>query len=1314
MRPKHTFILSVTAVSTIMLSTIMGATREPGLQSDIAPLKRVVAAKEAPALPEKGLRHVTHDGFFYEDFESMKPGVLDSGWTTLPTPGHPSDTWSVATLGTGDENIVQGISGMQYAYILGNRNPDDQYGHDAWLFSPKVKLKAGQEYKIEFFAQQHPGYTVGEIVNVYVMREASPDQTVQQIAQIEDNTAQWVYYPINWTPEEDGEYCLGFHNVSPYMTSGTIIDDVRVSSGPLPSYLGAGGVNMGETDLVAGTFTASYEIENRGNKEMVVDLISSSPEVRVIGLPVTVEPMTSEFITIEFTPTKVGPYVGNYVLSTTDPSHPEVELLVVSNVRDVPVRSFHEEDFEDGGPKGWSLSMGAVNTDAKGGHNGPRSFYLRSFYTTLAEVEAGFTTHYCNMGDNPELSLWYKLISCDLLGQELDGLISSEIPILDIYVSDDMGKNWTPVYSMQPGTDTAHKPSADFQEIKVPLPEYANKCCRVKTVLRHAGSPLKDDFILLIDDVAIGTRPGTDLKASGLYGNSTVTINEPQEVSLTVTNFGSSESGNYTVELSDENGNQYASQQFSPLASGATAQQIINWTPTKTGTLNLNAKIISGNDEIDSNNVSNTLHLSVVDDNHSGIEIGKGKRAFFVTNPIDFNSYESLVQNMYYANELGIDGGDIHSITFWSEFSNPYKSENFEVYVAETDRQDFSNSEILTPSEFVKVFSGDVYMAAGEYKFTIPFDKPFKYNGGNLVVMTYKCSNEFIVTKPFLVHFDDAYRSISGSATEPGTLLNGNPTHWSAGKTYAHAEINIVKAPHGEVAGVVRNTAGELLNDVKVAVEGTQLFTNSGKDGSYSFAEVRAGNRALSASKYGYYPSSGNSVNVAEGSKMNLDITLTPYPQVSLRGKVTTEGGEPIEGAKVILEGYAGYSALTDAEGNYEIKNVYGDTGEEYTLRIEALHFNTLWKYGYQIPSTDTNFDAVLKADVQPPFKVVAELNDNALNLSWEHPLVEFKHDNGIPNIYLGWYHGHARAAVFTTYRQKILVKQIKFYLSDANGPHDNINVFITKLDAKGHPDPSQMLYLAERVPFADNAWTTVILDEPIEVENFALGISGAGYIGLGASQADESTPFEDLMHFWAADDMYNPTDMIDFNNWTDIHPMLRVYGDYLGNPATDPLHESLKAQRIKRPDTAYDVYRIEVGANDMKNIGSTTGTFLTDDGFAQCEDKKKYQYAVVAKYGDLQSEATLSNVVFKSSASIGSAYTDIVEFGPNPLREYLKVKGHELVKEIRLYSVDGQCMKLISKVEELNDVSNLQPGIYVTVLTCTNGSLISQKMHKK
>ncbi len=1288
-----------------MLAPVAAAGPTALLQSGKAadPLMDELPAKERCAAPV--MRTITETGFLYEDFEDMQPLHLSGGWVALATPGLPDDTWNVATLGSGD-NTVHGVSGEQYAFILGNRDSSNPIPHDAWLFSPKVKLEANVAYDLEFFTYMPPGNNVGEDLEVYITSGTSPDSKIVKLGDVSDATPEWKQNQYKFTPGSDGEYCLAFHSVSKAMSNATLIDDVRISSGDIPGFYGAIGVTFGKTDLVAGTFTAEYKIGNTGTAPLEIGYVSASPEISVKDLPVTIPPRESRVVEIEFTPSAVGSYQGQYVLSTNDPRHPTVELIAISDVLDVPVTAFTVEDFEAGGPKGWILPLGVVNTDYIPGHDGPRALYTRGFYSLDETEEIGFTSHYVDMGDNPTLEMWLKFISCDLMGKPR-GPLGGDVPILHVLVSDNFGEYWDEVWTMEPGGENAHTGTEDFFPVKIDLSKYAGKRCRVKTVIGNAKS-IEDDFIFLTDDVAIGTRPDVDMKVSGLTGAGSVRVDSYNELSVTVQNLGKSTSDYYEVSLVDGNGRVLDTVGGYDLDAGAKKTLKLHWEPMIEGPVDLYAVVDADGDDISDNDRSNLLGAIVLDA-ESEIAIDDSPQRYIANIPFNFRAYETAVQTIYYANELGIDAGYITALNFTSLFDVDHLTDNVEVFVAETDRKDFADNSWIPDSEFTKVFEGQFYLPGGQREFAVPFTAPYKYSGGNLVVMTRKLSDSAIGTKGFIVHESDAKRTIESVSTVKGALVKEGYGNRESFNLFAHVTVDMIKPETGRVTGKVRDAEKDI-DGAEVRLEGTQLCTATGGDGRFSFPEIKEGSRKFTATKYGYYPSEGNVAEVAAGGEAVMDIVLNPYPARRLSGTVSDTEGNPVAGAKVVLEGYASYSALTDDKGHYEIDGVYADTGTPYDLRIETLYYNTLRDHNVVI-NDDATYDATLKAESLRPFRPEVSEEDGTAVISWEEPVAEFSYDDGKPVTYLGWPHGHSKTAIFSTYHQKINVREIRFFITDSQGPHANVNLLIFPLNSEGRPDTSNPVWSATAVPFNDNAWTSYYLDSPVTVENFAIAISCDGYLGLGATASDAGHPFAEKMHFFAGDNYTLDWDIMDFTVFAEYHPMLRVGGDYLGNPATDPYRLSAPALEVSRPYVEYDVYRYDADMSQGSKVklATTVASEYRDETFADLRDGR-YNYSVAARYADGKSDEVFAAIV-KNQGGIGSMESDVMTIVYNASDRSLRIGDPAAADHIALYSIDGVMVERIDGVKDVNHLSSLQPGAYIVAVVCNDGSIVSKKI---
>lgn len=1282
---KRKTILKTAIGLPAVAAAVLIAFSEPGMADDFLEIAPRPELTEEAIAHDKAMRIIRSEGFFYEDFESMTEGVLTDGWTTTATPGLPGGKWGVGSLGT-DGKAMAGTSGYTYAYILGNRDKESTISHDSWLFSPGLYMEAEREYTIEFCTYMGDSPTTGELLGVSVMTSQSPESVMKEMDVIQDSSGTWMLKSYTFTPAESGTYYLGFHCMSPVLANATLIDDVKISEGPTSGFFGLAGVDFGVTDMMKGKVTAEYEVTNRGTEPLELSFKSASPEISVSGLPLTINYRRSESFTVEFTPSKPGKYMGELVIATNDPAHPEVTLIVMGNVMDIPVTDYSYEDFEAGVPKGWEFTTQGINSDYYGGHNASRAFYTRAVYCLSEEGPVGFTTHYVDLGENPEFSFWYKLTDCDLMGVPA-GPTPSEIPVMQALISTDNGETYTPVWELGQDSGLRHSPSGDFQQIRIPLTDYAGKRTRIKLEIWGDVNPLEHDFIILVDDVAIGTRPATDLRAVEITGDNCVISGSEAKATVFVENLGLKSVEAYSVTLLDEQGTEVGRSAGSPVEAGGKVPVEIKWASGRNGQIRLHGVVEAEGDANPSNNSSYVLAADMVSADNTKVVIGEGKEYISSSTPLNLASRETASQTLYYANEIGTDGGVISSMSMTGMFTTDHLTESFEVFIKETDREDFSDGGWEDPETFIKVYEGQLFIPAERHEFVIPFDAPYAYKGGNIVVMMRKMSDWFIVGKPLLVHQSPMLRTTFCSYLQRNKMIPSGYEDREAANVYAHLTFNIVKAPSGSVSGTVSDADGPV-EGAKVSVDGTQLYAYTDVQGRYELPEVSVGERSLKVTKYGYYPSEGNEAELEEGAVLTKDITLSPYPRITLRGTVTDENGSPVQDVRLYLEGYDDYKAVSDADGNYEIKDIYGDTGMEYTLRTEASWFEPVRKK--LALNADTRCDVVVGDSHLRVHNLRTVEENNSLRLEWEAPLAEFKHDNGVPVDYMGWNHGHSECAIFTTYHKHMVVKEIRWYTSNLYGPHANFNVFIFGIDENGYPDPTNILYMARNVDFTDETWNSHILSTPIEVKGCAVGISCDGLLGLGRTAVDEDHPFTPLMHFFSGDSYKYEMGISDFTSFMECHPMLRLGGDYIA----DLEDNSRKA--ITRPNCTYEAYRTRLtaaGWTQRTFIGSTADLGLEDMEFSSLPDGK-YRYSVTARYATGDSDEVHSGVVSKSGSGIDNVAADGFGISYDASAHELILAGNAVMIEIT--GVDGVCVMRMDTPSGAISLDGLAEGMYV------------------
>lgn len=1278
------------------------------------------ATRLAPVRDVRGIRTpdrvITIDGFLYEDFESVADGEqrLPDGWTTTATPGYESDCWSAGTLGRGNTPL-NGVSGYKYAYILGNKDG----AHDSWLFSPGVSLTAGKEYSIEFFALMPPvsGSDVMEKLEVFIGDEVTPAAMTRELEVIENDNDYWRYYGYTFTPETSGTYHMGFHSISPAGSNSTVIDDLKISSGDIPVFSGNSELDLGSTDTRAGTLKSVYRLGNGGKAPLEVSLEDCSDGLSAEGLPLLLDEYQDGSMTITLSRHEAGDYDGHVTLRTNDPTLPTVRIEVHATVKEARVTGYCFEDFEQGGPEGWDLSTGSGNVSSYGGRDSSRAWYCTTFYQNMGQNEElggiGFTTHYVEMGDDPEFKFWYQLVNTDMTGSAANGPTEKDVMMAKVYISDDCGETWEEIYALEPGGEHEHEPTLDFRQISVALPGYAGKTCRLRVVFTQLqGSTMFNPVRVLVDDVAIGTMVPVDLKANVVTGPTTLTTGSEYSFLAQIENKGMESVSNYTVRIFNTADNSdIATLPGTEIGSSEIASIPFRWTPATEGSFHLAAEVISDDDRTPDNNISYPLHTVVLPDGNSEIEIGSvGERLAGMYYPVNFYSVDCQSQSLYYANELGIDKGQINSMVFRSYLESDFFSEPVTFYIAESSRQDFADGEFDDPDRFTKVFEGPIYFEPGTKDVVIPFDKPYDYKGGNIVIMGRKYGKEFILGKYFMIRQSEdkeTVRSINISSFTSGDLDNADPT---SAAVYPEIRFNMVKADAGKVTGSVRDDSGAVAGAL-VKIAGTQLSTVTDASGQFEFPAVGAGEVAVEVTKHGYYALTSESRRLDKGSEANFNVEMTALPRHTLAGTVISKTtGEPVEGVKITLRGYDDFQTYTGADGKYAISDICGDTGSGYRILVSSDYF---------IPQGgDIEIEQNVTADYTLADKMLRVHNVRALdleseaNISWDEPMPEFSHDSGVPADYIGWAHGQSNVIVASVFHNRARIKEISWYTTDEFGWHGNFNVYVFGLDGEGNPDVKNILYVARNVDFTDNAWTTHVIGNPVEADGFMIAVSCDGFLGIGITEPTDGYPFEEGQCFYAGDNY--EWGIFPMSNFRKAHVMLRAYGENLGDSSKAPAFAA--QNRITRPAANYNIYRFADGstAGNWEKAGSSTTLSFRDKDFGSLA-KGTYRYAVAAVYDGEESTAILSNTIDKDDSGIeGVAADGILTLSPNPFTDRIVVSNPEGVEEIQIFSTAGALCAAYSHPDKTIDTTGLDSGMYLVCVRLADGRAESFRMIRK
>ena len=124
----------------------------------------------------------------------------------------------------------------------------------------------------------------------------------------------------------------------------------------------------------------------------------------------------------------------------------------------------------------------------------------------------------------------------------------------------------------------------------------------------------------------------------------------------------------------------------------------------------------------------------------------------------------------------------------------------------------------------------------------------------------------------------------------------------------------------GTIKGTVVDALTEkALSGVRVESEGYDPVTTD-SSGSFTFTDVRVGDRSVSFAKEKYH-STSVAVTVVDGGITSFDLPLVPLLG-AVGGIVKDDNNKPMQGVSVTCEGHQEYAAVTDSNGMFLIDNV--------------------------------------------------------------------------------------------------------------------------------------------------------------------------------------------------------------------------------------------------------------------------------------------------------------------------------------------------------------------------------------------------------
>ncbi len=474
--------------------------------------------------------------------------------------------------------------------------------------------------------------------------------------------------------------------------------------------------------------------------------------------------------------------------------------------------------------------------------------------------------------------------------------------------------------------------------------------------------------------------------------------------------------------------------------------------------------------------------------------------------------------------------------------------------------------------------------------------------------------------------------------------------------------VTIAEDHEGYALVSVKDEQGNLLPGATVTAPGLEK-AEADKNGKYLLSYLPAGDNEVTASVPGYFDASA-SVNITEWETSPLDITLRKRPLHTLSGRVIDAAGDPVADASVTLTGYAGYSALTDADGRFSLPGIC--EAEGYNIAISKnrhLSYNNLTDI-----TADLDLGTVTLADnIRAPRSVNATENSTEATVTWTRPandVITLRFDDGSGTQLVGLNTGTNESVFGTIFRTPATLHGAQFYIGSMPGNnHWSVQLYVFDLDEEGNPT-TDILYQNTYVSVTDDQWNTFTLPTPVEApRGFYLAISTYGNICIGVDGAGdtEQYPFIPGVNCFSADyttgkftyiedagvphnfqmralaSPYDDADMPARSRFLRQAPSAAPRYD--GEPLVitkleEPTADAPAAPaRVLEERLRYNVWRFaetdEANAEAWTKVGDALqGESFTDSDWST-QQKGIYKYAVEAIYADgVTSPATVSDIV--------------------------------------------------------------------------------------
>lgn len=345
-------------------------------------------------------------------------------------------------------------------------------------------------------------------------------------------------------------------------------------------------------------------------------------------------------------------------------------------------------------------------------------------------------------------------------------------------------------------------------------------------------------------DVTVTEKKTHDLMAVSLKGDLYPGAESETIYAFTIRNKGVDKvaATDYKVKLLDAAGSVLAEMDGVEIGTMQSIVFDMKFTSSESGDIKIHAEIEYAGDDDKTNNSSEELSVSVLEEGSQFISIGDHDEEISVL-PVSFMTGESIGETIYYKDEVGLKSGTLQMISYrFSSVGTSYSNIPVKIWVGETELEDLSETSIPA-DEMTLVFDGTASVTPGDEEWIFQLTTPYSYKGGNLVILILKgnpgsTSYDISFKGTYGFYDSDPQRSRFYSAFDDSEVLDPNAvpigysgsTMWPDVKMlFTDASSGITKVVDDLSVRIYPNPVSDILYVEGVDIQKIEIFDGTGR-----------------------------------------------------------------------------------------------------------------------------------------------------------------------------------------------------------------------------------------------------------------------------------------------------------------------------------------------------------------------------------------------------------------------------------------------------------------------------------------------------